>query len=40
MRRKEMNVRKIIAILSAFITGGLGIASLGAQSVEAAMTFN
>ena len=40
MRRKEMNVRKMLAILSAFITGGLGITSIGAQSVEAAMTVN
>ena len=35
-----MNARKMLAILSALTTGGLGIASIGTQSVEAAMTVN
>ena len=40
MRRKKMNARKIIAMMGALITGGIGIVSTAAQSAEAAMSFN
>ena len=40
MRRKEMNTRKMFAILGALITGGIGIVTIGAQSAEAALTMN
>jgi hypothetical protein len=40
MRRKEMNTRKMFAILGALMTGGLGLVTIGAQSAEAALSTN
>ena len=34
MRRKEMNTRKMFAILGTLITGGLGIVTIGTQSAS------
>jgi hypothetical protein len=33
-------MRKILAIIGALITGGIGIVTVGMQSAQAAMTFN
>jgi hypothetical protein len=35
-----MNTRKIFAVLSALVVGGLGIATVAGQSAEAALAMN
>jgi hypothetical protein len=35
-----MNTRKIFALLSALVTGGIGIVTIAGQSAEAALATN